>query len=702
MKKIFHRAKQKNNQKIKKFKERSLARKLIAAVVVIIIIQVSALGLGAYFYSVDALETELKASGGQMIGEVENYVDEYFVKYENSLDLISKDPNLLSLGVEETEDIVELEEGEESPGIELEESNSEEKAIKTFERYMNSYDDVINVYLANPDKAMNIYPEVDLGDDYDPTTRAWYIDAEDQGGLVWSDPYLNDTTNEMNITLSTPIYDGDKFVGILGIDILLTSVSESLNEIEFGEYGEVILVDNKNNIMTHSEERFIGEPMPSEEIMDAISSEKEGVVHYTKEENGVMEEKFTNFTTIDRLDWKILGTSYMKEIRESVDGVIYSILIIGLIVLVLGIVGTIIFSKILIKPLKNLVEDMKKVEAGDFTVKSEVKTNDEIGALSKTFNMMIESVNSLIKSSRNVSSKVISSSQDLAATSQETSASAEEVSRTIEEIAKGASEQASDAEDGAKMVGNLGNKINSLVKNSDEIINNTKNMMDANMEGIKAVETLKEENKESEKSTNNIETAVLDLSDKSKDIGNILKTITSIAEQTNLLALNASIEAARAGEHGRGFAVVANEIRQLAEGSGKAAEEIKDIVTGIQDKSKNTVNVMSEVKESSIRQGKSVNKVNDSFTGISTKIDEIATKIENMNEFITGIDKDKNALIDSIENISSVSEETAAASEEVSASVQQQTSAVEQVAVLADDLNGLADELNKEMEKFNI
>lgn len=154
---------------------------------------------------------------------------------------------------------------------------------------------------------------------------------------------------------------------------------------------------------------------------------------------------------------------------------------------------------------------------------------------------------------------------------------------------------------------------------------------------------------------------------KSKAIGNILEAITSIAQQTNLLALNASIEAARAGEAGRGFAVVAEEIRKLAEQSANSAAGIRGIVEDIQKGSHQAVGVMKVVKSHSDETMHSVTDVSQSFSEISQAIDEIAEKVSSTTTLIQDLVQDSGQLVSTIQNISAVSEETAAASEEVTA-----------------------------------
>ena len=105
------------------------------------------------------------------------------------------------------------------------------------------------------------------------------------------------------------------------------------------------------------------------------------------------------------------------------------------------------------------------------------------------------------------------------------------------------------------------------------------------------------------------------MGESSKEIGEVVKVITSIAEQTNLLALNATIEAARAGEAGKGFAVVANEVKELANQTAKATEDISKKVQSIQAGSSNAVHAIAEISEI-------INKINDISSTIASSVEE--------------------------------------------------------------------------------
>ena len=105
------------------------------------------------------------------------------------------------------------------------------------------------------------------------------------------------------------------------------------------------------------------------------------------------------------------------------------------------------------------------------------------------------------------------------------------------------------------------------------------------------------------------------LGESSREIGNVIKVITSIAQQTNLLALNATIEAARAGEAGKGFAVVANEVKELAKQTAKATEEISQKIEAIQGGTRGAVTAIEEI--SAI-----INQINDISNSIASAVEK--------------------------------------------------------------------------------
>jgi methyl-accepting chemotaxis protein len=195
---------------------------------------------------------------------------------------------------------------------------------------------------------------------------------------------------------------------------------------------------------------------------------------------------------------------------------------------------------------------------------------------------------------------------------------------------------------------------------------------------------------------------VRDLKDRSQQIGRIVDVITGFANQTNLLSLNAAIEAARAGESGRGFAVVAEEVRKLAEGSKKSAEEITDLIAEIQAKTEKTViSIDSGSKE--VTEGMEVVKE----TGVA--LEEIIKGAEEAGamsrqvssgsqQMVEGIEK----IVKAVEEMSATAEENASAVQEVSASTEEQAASMEQMASSAQELSDMAIKLAELTAKFKL
>jgi methyl-accepting chemotaxis protein len=208
---------------------------------------------------------------------------------------------------------------------------------------------------------------------------------------------------------------------------------------------------------------------------------------------------------------------------------------------------------------------------------------------------------------------------------------------------------------------------------------------------------------------NEIHQSVISASDKiytlgqrSSEIRNMTALITGIAEQTNLLALNAAIESARAGEHGKGFAVVANEVRKLAEESRKSADQIKQMVTLIQQETSETVTAMELGKERVERGLSYTSDVNNAFQDISNSIQNVTKKVTEVSSAVEKMQTITSEIASEMEQAKGISQELAAGSHENASATQEQLASMEEISASAEALSDLAENLQSAVTKFEL
>ena len=352
--------------------------------------------------------------------------------------------------------------------------------------------------------------------------------------------------------------------------------------------------------------------------------------------------------------------------------------------------------------ISNLMKSINQASKGDLTTKFDTKRKDEFRALGNGMTDMLASIRKLIGEVQQVGSKVNVSADSLSNTSEELLTATKGISSTIDEIEKGVVQQANDTERCLLGMSGLSEQVDKVSNNTDEIEKIAENTKTVTNEGIVIIDELNMKSKATSDITHNIIIKIQEFEKQSKNIAGFVSIINEIAAQTNLLSLNASIEAARAGEAGKGFAVVADEIRKLADQSLQAADQIQKTVKDITKQTKETIDTAKEAEDIVDSQTVALNSTIEIFNSINGHVNNLANNLYNISEGIKNIEAAKEDSIGSIQDISAVSEETAAATEEVSATALNQINAVEMMRNAAVELADNAKVLEDAIKAFTI
>lgn len=657
----------------------SIKNKLIFLLMGIIVIPIVTLALITYSNAKHVLESEFKKNSMQMTEKLSSIIETYITENENNINMLSNNLNIKDVLNNKPEELL--------------------YTYNTLQSYQEMHTDSMAVYIATHDKKLFVYPKVNLPKGFDPTARPWYQETMKAGKMTWTEPYLDEASGKLTVTVAKPAKNSKgELIGVVGADISLDVLSELVSETRLGKEGHFFIANSKGNILAHTDKEFNNKEIPVKDILDAVTSKKSDTIDYSY--NG--ENNFAVFTTNNKTGWSIVGEMSYSEIHESLSVIFKVISIAGVVIITLAAMLGMIFSKPMIISLHKLVEDMKGIGGGDLTIRSAIKSNDEIGILASNLNSMSENLGELIKDINNISTEVTSAADNLASMAEESSASTEEITRVIGEVSNITVEQAKGTDMALSKIKELSNSIQlvaSAINDSKEIFDEVDSL---NEKGIEVVQTLTQSTKENNDAAKKVSKVINEVDVKSDEIGSIIDTIEKIAAQTNLLALNASIEAARAGEAGRGFSVVADEVRKLAEQSKDATSKIRDLVMGIQSGSKNAVNTMEFANEIANQQSNAVVKTEDIFTKITNMVNKLSEEVGKIVKLNYEMTSKKDEIVGVMGNIAASSEQTSASTEEISASTEEQLAISYEVSKTSEELNKLSQKLNEKIESFKV
>lgn len=384
-----------------------------------------------------------------------------------------------------------------------------------------------------------------------------------------------------------PIFNNGKPAGVLLLLVNLAHMDAiMLDPTGLGKTGESVIIGEDGFMRTSCRKRQ-RDGIPSimkikvknkmrDEVFNAEKAQSDFMVNSHDAEALVTYSKMDLKKISSDLNWAVIVEVETQEIEAPVYAIIKNISIASL---SLGLIACLIgylIARSVSKPLISLTTKVVKLADGDLTVNIEnIKRDDEIGVLIKSFNRMLFSLRDQTKKIQEGTSElataiveISAAVSELAANSTETATAITEISTTMEEV----KQTTHVAADKAAHVSEASERVSSISESGNK----------ATHEAINGMNHIKEE-------MMSLAENIVKLSGQTQSIGEIILTVNDIAEQSNLLAVNAAIEAAKAGEFGKGFAVVAQEIKSLAEQSKASTRQVAGILNEIQQATSSAV-----------------------------------------------------------------------------------------------------------------
>jgi methyl-accepting chemotaxis protein len=277
----------------------------------------------------------------------------------------------------------------------------------------------------------------------------------------------------------------------------------------------------------------------------------------------------------------------------------------------------------ILRPVRRVGEVAAALAKGDLTVRTGIDSRDEVG-------LMAGSIDRAVDNMRHAMKEIAANADSLAGAATELAATSSEIAGAAGRTSSQTSSASNDAQHISRSVQTVAAGGEEMGASIREIAENTG----------RAVEVAGQAVAEAALANERIER----LGESSAEIGNVIKLITSIAEQTNLLALNATIEAARAGDAGKGFAVVASEVKDLAQETARATEDISRRVAAIQSDTGGAVEVITRI-------GEVIGKINEYQTTIASAVEEQTATTSEMSRSIAEVASGADRIASSIADV---------------------------------------------------
>ncbi|MBV6288851.1 methyl-accepting chemotaxis protein [Pseudomonas sp. MAFF 301350] len=506
----------------------------------------------------------------------------------------------------------------------------------------------------------------------------WFFGFIDSGNRRLLNIDTDVSSGDLALFIDYRVEKAGQLVGIAGLGLRMTELSELIHDFSFGELGRVFLVRGDGLIQVHPQPEFSGKRQLAEQIGEAAATlaltPHEGLQRSRFERDG--EAYLALSLPLRDLNWTLVAEVPEAQIYAQVNQTVWLTSLIGAAVALLSLLLVVWLARGIVRPLRGVTAALTAIGdgGGDLTHRLDETRADELGDLARGFNRFLDSQRALIG--------------DVLRTTEHLRSAVGQVSEVVENTADRAQRQQQMTEMVATAVHQMGLTVQDIAQNAGTAAQASQT---ARSEALQAREVVQRSIAHIEGMSGEIGVAagaVGELAQEVASIDEVLAVIRSISEQTNLLALNAAIEAARAGEMGRGFAVVADEVRTLAQRTQVSTDEVQTMIQRLKQGAGTAVASMQAGQAATGTGVASSQRTGASLTTITGQVEHIS---------------DLNL------QVATATEQQSAVTEEINRNVQGISDLARQTAAEVDGcrqdcraLRGLADDLARQMGGFRL
>ncbi|MGV8982444.1 methyl-accepting chemotaxis protein [Clostridium sp.] len=520
-----------------------------------------------------------------------------------------------------------------------------------------------------------------------------------------SSVYMSTVNFKPVVTFLQPIVDENaNVIGIAGKSVYIDYFSERFDKFKFLDDGFLFVVDSSQNIIYHPDKHRINKKLDIPELV-AITKNAKNFENVDMKELTYKTGKDTFsafYISVPELKSLVVLTVNQDNIKSASNLLGNLIVLMTFIMIVVMVPLCYIFIRKILRPMNVLVENTVEISKGNFTVINEIKSNDEIGKLSKSFNSMTENIKSLVFDVKKVTEELLHINKVTGTAQHNIVSGIEKITENTQLVSEDTDKLNSAINLSMSSFESITKKVQNIKEKSTDMYIKAENIKNINNTNISTVTSLKHINKKSTDKLKGVNISFKELYTDLMGIKNIVDVVNDISKKTHILSLNASIEAASAGQYGAGFSVVAREIRNLSDGIGEQMSKIQNIVSSVNNNMSKTETSIDEVNRVFNEQDSVINDTIGNYKEALRSTEDIVSSIGNIDISIETLNNENSSVINTLKEVNIICFEFTSSVNQISSVIENQYVETVNMDTLVHQLENSTNELREKMNKFSL